>query len=151
MAPATEAFEICGEPLLAARTRCDRGGHDLVAVLSVVGLDGTPRAVSATGARNVGDAARARSAGVDDGNGDGTQGGATTFAWLLRLRPIAVRVRPGECLRLSLSASRFPCYDRHPARAGCALGPQVATVTLDEATISLPLTNLNVSSSKPHI
>jgi predicted acyl esterase len=61
----------------------------------------------------------------------------------LSLRPIAVRVPRGSRLRLTLSGSRFPCYDVNahtPAHSPATeyADQQVATIEILGATVELP-------------
>jgi predicted acyl esterase len=117
---------VAGSPRLEVTTRCDRDFHDLVASLVLVDGKGEPRALS-TGAR------RARV----------TPGRPESHSILLR--PIGWTCPPGSRLRLDISGSRFPAFDRnphdgqvHPARAERDAF-RVATIEVLEARLQLPI------------
>ncbi len=125
--PLVEPLDITGSPLVRAVTVSDRPRHDLVATLAVVDPDGTARTVTGSAKRLL------------DAVAPGSE-----VAWRIELRPIAVRVQPGQQLRLSLAAARFPCYDRngHTAEHD-VLTPTgehvVATIELGDVELDLPV------------
>jgi putative CocE/NonD family hydrolase len=124
-----EPLDIAGSPVVRAITISDRPRHDLVAMLAVVDPDGTAR--TATGS-----AKRLLDAAVP----------GTEVVWSIELRPIAVRLESGQRLRLSLSAARFPCYDRNGHTAehdvDTTAGDQVvATIELRSVEVDLPVPN----------
>lgn len=125
--PLVELLDIAGSPVVRAITISDRPRHDLVATLAVVDPDGTARTVTGSARRLLESV---------------TPGGEV--AWQIELRPIAVRVHPGQQLRLSLSAARFPCYDRngHTTEHNVHLPAAeqvVATIELRSAELDLPV------------
>jgi putative CocE/NonD family hydrolase len=124
-----EPLDIAGSPVVRARTISDRPRHDLVAMLAVVDPDGTARSVT-------GSARRLLDAAVP----------GAEVVWSIELRPIAVRLEPGQQLRLSLSAARFPCHDRNGHTAehdvDTTAGDQVvATIELRSVELDLPVPN----------
>lgn len=117
---------IVGSPVVRCATRADQPAHDVVATLCTVGEDGTARVVSASAQRALIPA-------------DGEQ-----HEWSITLRPLAVRAPRGSRLRLTLAASRFPCFDRNPHTGD--LGPEtpadahrVATIEFDDVSIALAI------------
>jgi uncharacterized protein len=122
-----EPLDVTGSPVVRAVTISDCPRHDLVATLAIVDPDGTARTVT-------GSARRLLDAVVP----------GSEVTWQIELRPIAVRVQTGQQLRLSLSAARFPCYDRngHTAQHDAKLPPGehvVATIELRSAELDLPV------------
>lgn len=126
-APLTEPVVVTGSAVVRLTARCDRPRHDVVAALSVV--DATERAsvLTVTGAR------RLHTGLVDE-----------VEAWEITLRPVSVRLAPGERLRLAISGARFPCYDRNPHTP--AHDPStpagehvVATVEVWDVSVDLPV------------
>lgn len=124
--PLNEALDIVGSPVLRAVTSCDRPRHDLVVTLAVVDHDGTARTISGSGRRLLDPVAPGRE-----------------LVWHIELRPIAVRVHPGQQLRLSLSGARFPCFDRSGHTSAHDVDTPgdeqvVATIELISAELDLP-------------
>jgi putative CocE/NonD family hydrolase len=117
---------VAGSPRLVVTTRCDRDTHDLVASLVLVDSMGEPRALS-TGVR------RARV----------IPGEPVTHS--LELRPIAWTFAAGSRLRLDISGSRFPAFDRNPHDRGVPPAQaerdrlRVATIEVLEARLQLPV------------
>jgi putative CocE/NonD family hydrolase len=125
--PLDEPLLLAGSPELVAVTTADRPRHDLIATLVLVGLDGEPRALCGGGARLL------------EPHPPGEP-----IHWEIELRPIAVEIPAGSCLRLDLSGARFPCYDRNPHTerhdpATAAGDHVVATVELCEVELRLPV------------
>jgi putative CocE/NonD family hydrolase len=126
-APLTEILAVAGSPVVRVVTRCDRPAHDLVAVLSVVDVDGVARALTASGRRL------------------GSPGAPSTeHDWTITLRPIAFRAGVATRLRLTLSASRFPCFDRNPQTGAHepdtpASDHAVATIEMISVRLELPV------------
>ena len=122
-----EALDITGSPVVRVVTISDRPRHDLVATLAVVDADDTARTVTGSAERLL------------DAVPEGSE-----VAWAIELRPIAVRMQPGQRLRLCLSAARFPCYDRNSHTAVhdvCSSADQqvVATIELRSVEVDLPV------------
>jgi hypothetical protein len=119
--------ELVGSPVIRARTRGDRPRYDLVATLSLVGPDET--ACVLTGY------ARRLLEPVESGQ---------SVDWVITLRPIAAAIPAGSRLRLSLSAARFPCYDRnghteHPDPSTPADQYVVATIEVEAVELDLAI------------
>jgi hypothetical protein len=114
----SDAFERCvdiaGTPTVSALTGSDRPRHDLVATLCTVAPDGETRVITGYAARLI------RPVEI----GERTE-------WSIRLRPIAARIPAGHRIRLTIAASRFPCYDRNAHD-----GIQSPTTTFDEQTVA---------------
>jgi uncharacterized protein len=87
---------ILGSPRVTVSSQTDVSNHDLMASLVWVSPDGTPRRLT-TGARR---------------GASGAEGGSRQFD--IQLRPTAWTIPAGHSLRLDLSASRFPEFDRNP-------------------------------------
>jgi putative CocE/NonD family hydrolase len=117
---------VAGSPRLEVTARCDRDTHDLVASLVLVDGAGEPRALS-TGV------CRTRV----------TPGRPGTHT--IELRPIAWTCPAGSRLRLDISGSRFPAYDRNPHDGGVPPAQaerdafRVATIEVLEARLQLPV------------
>jgi hypothetical protein len=95
--PLLQPVVVSGSPEVRLRTTCDRPRHDVVATLCIVDPSGQARVVSSYAQRALRPIAP----------GEGRD-------WMIRLRPIAIRVDAGSRLRLTIAGSRFPCYDRNP-------------------------------------
>ncbi len=125
--PLQEALDIAGSPVVRVITTSDRRRHDLVATLSVLDPERRARTVTGYAQRRLNPSAVGES-----------------LSWTLHLRPIAIRVEQGQQMRLSLSASRFPCYDRNshtPEHDACTPADEqlVATIELHSVEIDLPI------------
>jgi putative CocE/NonD family hydrolase len=94
-APLAEPLCLAGSPVVDLTTLCDRDTHDVVASLVLVDPGGEPRALS-SGVRR-----------VHAAPGEVTQ-------HRLTMRPVAWACPPGSRLRLDVSGSRFPTFDRNP-------------------------------------
>ncbi|MEK7424972.1 MAG: CocE/NonD family hydrolase [Actinomycetota bacterium] len=126
-APASAHIDITGSPVVRVVTTCDRPRHDMVATLSIVDPDGTARTITGYAQRLL--------EPVAEGN---------ETSWAIQLRPIAVRVRPDQQLRLSLSGARFPCYDRNAQTSThdvetTASDQAVATIVIRSVELDLPV------------
>ena len=126
----TEAFHddlvLAGTPTVHVTTRCDRPRHDLVATLCVVSPNLSARVVTSYASRRL----------------EASEPGAP-IEWSLTLRPVAVRIPRGSRLRLTLSGSRFPCYDvnAHTAEQSPATEyaeQTVATIEILGAAVEIP-------------
>jgi hypothetical protein len=124
-APLPEAVTLAGGGAVRAVVRADSPSFDLVASLVAVAADGTPRRL-ATGVRRV-----------------GTQALEEDLEVRVDLSPLAWTVPAGGQLRLDLSGSRFPAFDRNPhskvpaadaTRADCV----VATIEVRAVELTLP-------------
>ncbi|MGH8927309.1 MAG: CocE/NonD family hydrolase [Acidimicrobiia bacterium] len=123
----TRNLTILGSPLVTVTAQSDVSSHDLVASVVWVSPDGATRRLT-TGARR----AEARAGG-----------GSRRFD--IQLRPICWTIPSGHHLRLDISASRFPEFDRNPHNGAVAFGEarptdfRVASVEIDEARLELPV------------
>jgi putative CocE/NonD family hydrolase len=117
---------VAGSPRVEVTARCDRDTYDLVASLVLVDGAGEPRALG-TGVR------RTR----------GTPGRPEPHT--IELRPIGWMCPAGSRLRLDISGSRFPAFDRNPHDRGVHPAQaerdafQVATIEVLEARLQLPV------------
>lgn len=128
-APLPGDLVIAGSPSVRLSTRCDQPSHDVVVTLCSVDEGHVARLLTSYAQRLLEPIPP-----------------NSPHQWEITLRPIAVRVRAGEQLRVTVSASRFPCYDRNPQTGtrSAATPPQnfsVATIQLDSLSISLPIGN----------
>lgn len=118
---------ILGSPTVKVSAQSDVPSHDLMASVVWVSPDGTARRLT-TGARR---------------GGATVSGGSGQFE--IQLRPIAWTVPAGHFLRLDISASRFPEFDRNPHNETVPFGQaraadfRVASVELIEAGLELPV------------
>jgi uncharacterized protein len=125
--PLARDMVITGQPRAIVVTAADSGPHDVVATLTAVEPSGRSTRL-ATGARRNRDRAPAELA-------DAT----------VELSPISWLVPAGHRLRLDLSASRFPAFDRNPQNAGMAAHRagrddcRVALVEVHAAVLALPV------------
>lgn len=127
---------IAGSADIRARVAADTDSHDLIVSAVVVSVAGTPRRLT-TGARRV--------TAPADVDGDVE----------VQLSPLAWTFAPGERLRVDVSASRFPAFDRNPQsratpsactpRSGC----RVATIHLRRLEIDLPIVTERAEPSSP--
>ena len=125
-APLAEPLCIAGSPVVDVTTLCDRDAHDVVATLVLLDPAGEPRALS-TGVRRLvtapGEATRHR----------------------LTLRPVAWTCPVGSRLRLDVSGSRFPAFDRNPNARSLPVAEThreqhlVATIEVLEGKLGLPI------------
>jgi predicted acyl esterase len=125
--PLNAPLVVAGSPLVSVEARGDCPSFDLFAGLVAVGR-AAARLVSVGAirleARAPGEERRAE----------------------IRLRPVAWRFEAGTCLRLELSATRFPLYDRNP-QSPVPLPPggaaredhAVATIEVAAARLELPV------------
>jgi putative CocE/NonD family hydrolase len=118
---------IVGSPTLSVASVSDAPTHDLIGSLVWVRPDGSARRL-VTGARR-----------------HGTEGADGARHFEIQLRPIAWTIPAGHSLRLDISASRFPQFDRNPqtnqvlgweARASDC---RVATIEVFDARLKLPV------------
>jgi putative CocE/NonD family hydrolase len=122
-----QSLTIIGSPTFTASTRSDSPSHDLMASLVWVRPDGSALRLS----------------------GSARRGGAVAHDGIRRfefaLRPFAWTIPAGHHIRLDISASRFPEFDRNPqtdtvpfsrARASDC---RVATIEVLEAHLELPV------------
>jgi predicted acyl esterase len=122
-----QPLTIIGSPTFAASTRSDSPSHDLMASLVWVRPDGSALRLS----------------------GSARRGGSVAHDEIRRfefaLRPFAWTIPAGHRIRIDISASRFPEFDRNPqtdtvpfsqARASDC---RVATVEVLEAHLELPV------------
>ena len=126
-APLRYDVVVVGHPVVRAVAVADAETHDLVASLVLVSGDGEVMRLS-TGARRQ----RALTPGEP-------------ASWRLDLRPIAWLLPAGARLRVDVSASRFPHFDRNPQQAGVAYGQaepadhRVATIDVISVELVLPV------------
>jgi hypothetical protein len=119
-----EPMSLVGSVTVSAVVNADVATHDLIASIVVVGAADTARRL-ATGATRV------RCAPDQD------------HEVVVQLSPIGWTLRAGERLRVDVSASRFPAYDRNPQSTATpvALTPRegfvVATLHLSELRVEL--------------
>jgi putative CocE/NonD family hydrolase len=125
--PLARDLVLTGQPVVTAVVAADVATHDLIATLTMVEPAGRSIRL-ATGAR--------RRRGLTPGD----PSPAT-----VELSPISWRVAAGHRLRLDVSASRFPAFDRNPqnwAVASHRAGPgdcRVAAVEIHAARLELPV------------
>jgi putative CocE/NonD family hydrolase len=125
-APLAEPLYIAGSPVVDVTTLCDRDAHDVVATLVLVDPAGEPRALS-TGVRR-----------LITAPGEATQ-------HRLTLRPVAWTCPVGSRLRLDVSGSRFPAFDRNPHSRSLPVaetpGDQhlFATIEILQGKLGLPI------------
>jgi predicted acyl esterase len=125
--PLAQDTVVTGQPLVTAAVAADVATHDLVATLTMVEPSGRSTRL-ATGAR--------RRRGLTPGD----PAPAT-----VELGPVSWRVPAGHRLRLDLSASRFPAYDRNPQNWGVAVHKagrddcRVALIEVHAARLELPV------------
>jgi uncharacterized protein len=122
----TKSLSIAGSPVLELTTRCDRDTHDVVASLVLVDPDGAPRALSTGVSREL----------VSPGQ---------ALQHSLSMRPIAWTCPPGSRLRLDVSGSRFPAFDRNPHTSSLSVAEtpreqhRVATIEVFRGRLGLPI------------
>jgi putative CocE/NonD family hydrolase len=100
--PRAEPLRLVGAPELTIAVRSDGAGHDLHAVLSLVGPDGDASTLTLGHARATTETADHR----------------------IRLRPVMATVEPGERLRLSLSGAAWPAFAVNP---GTGAAPELTS------------------------
>ncbi|HZQ58376.1 MAG TPA: CocE/NonD family hydrolase [Acidimicrobiales bacterium] len=122
--PLTAPLHIAGSPVATVSAAADSPTFDIVVSLVAVDAGGTAR-------RLVTGALRARSSAVD--------------AVRIELGPVAWVASPGERVRLEVSASRFPLFDRNPQSAAAVVplvardGYRVATIEVTSVSVELPV------------
>lgn len=133
--PVAGPLRLFGRPRLTVQVQTLGGPTDLVAVLSVVGADGS--AVFLT-------------AGVAECDAEADETGRWHTA-SIELRPVAIELQPGEAIRLELTGSAYPLFAGHPngmqARDAHLAGPErynMATVSIgyglpDGSWLELPV------------
>ncbi|MBD2868658.1 CocE/NonD family hydrolase [Paenibacillus arenilitoris] len=130
--PLAECVRLFGAITLQAQVQTIGGPTDLVAIASVVGPSGEATFLTAG-------VAEASAEADEQGLGQTLQ---------LKLRPVAIELRPGEAIRLELTGSAYPLYARHPNGRSISdersAGPgqlRMATVSIhyEGSTIELPV------------
>lgn len=125
--PLSDDVVLAGSPSVTLSTRCDQPSHDVVITLCSVSTEQGARVLTSYAQRQIEPVLP-----------------NSPRQWSLTLRPIAVRLRAGEQLRLTVSASRFPCYDRNPQTGSISpsVPPgdyRVATIHVDSVSVALPI------------
>ncbi|MGH8923716.1 MAG: CocE/NonD family hydrolase [Acidimicrobiia bacterium] len=126
-----QSLTIIGSPTFAASTRSDSPTHDLMASLVWVRPDG--------GALRLSGSARRGGADADDG----------IRRFEFALRPLAWTIPAGHRLRMDISASRFPQFDRNPQTDTVPFSQfresdcRVATIEVLEAHLKLPVDDVS--------
>ncbi len=123
--PLDETVDVVGTPLVRVTSRSDVNTHDLVVTLTMVDPDERSWRL-ATGCTRV------------------RAGSSAAMTSRILLRPIAWRVPAGHRLRLDVSASRFPMYDRNPQNGAVASAAaarddlRVALIEIHAVRLELP-------------
>jgi predicted acyl esterase len=96
--PVTGNTRLYGSITLKAQVQTIGGPTDLVAVVSVVGLNGEAAFLTA---------------GVAETSAESDEKGLWQTLQL-KLRPVAIELQAGEAVRIELTGSAYPLYARHP-------------------------------------